>query len=144
MPVPRVEVELSIKSPPEPIYRVLEDAERFPEFMSSVEAIRVRERGPDYAITEWIARLRGARFRWVERDEFRENRIDYRQLEGDLRQFEGSWVLEPENGFTRVRLVTDFEFGLPMLSSLLNPVAKVTLRDNALAMLEAIRTQVEG
>lgn len=142
--MPRVEVELAIKSPPEPIFAVLADSERFPDFMTSVESIRVLERGSDYTVTEWVARLRGARFRWVERDEFRENRIDYRQIEGDLKQFEGAWELYPEAGTTRVRLITDFEFGLPMLSSLLNPVAKVTLRDNALAMLEAIRSRVEA
>ncbi|MGC8487754.1 MAG: type II toxin-antitoxin system RatA family toxin [Clostridia bacterium] len=142
--MPRVEVELSIKSPSAPIYEVLAASERFPEFMKSVESIRVVDRGDGFAITEWVARLRGARFRWVERDDFRENRIDYQQLEGDLKQFEGAWELYPEDGGTRVRLVTDFEFGLPMLSSLLNPVAKVTLRDNALAMLEAIRSRVES
>jgi ribosome-associated toxin RatA of RatAB toxin-antitoxin module len=142
--MPRVEVEVHIKSPPAPIYAVLADFERFPDFMQSVDSVRVLERGDGYTVTEWVARLRGARFRWVERDEFHDQRIDYRQTEGDLKQFEGAWELIEEDGGTRVRLTTLFEFGLPMLSSLLNPVARVALRDNALAMLEAVRIRVEA
>jgi coenzyme Q-binding protein COQ10 len=142
--MPRVEVELWMKSPPEPIYRLLADMERFPEFMHSVESLTVLERGDAFTVTEWVARLQGARFRWVERDEFEPNRITFRQVSGDLKQFEGAWELEPDGEGTRVRLVTEFEFGMPMLAALLNPVARVALRDNGMAMLRAVRDQVEG
>lgn len=141
--MPRVEVELWMKSPPEPIYRLLSDMERFPQFMRSVESLTVLERGEGYTVSEWVARLQGARFRWVERDQFEPDRITYKQQSGDLKQFEGAWELMPEGEGTRVRLITEFEFGMPMLAALLNPVARVTLRDNAMAMLRAVREQVE-
>ena len=142
MELPRVEVEQVLPARLEEVYQVLRDMERFPEFMKSVESITVRERGTDYTVTEWIARLQGARFRWVERDQFLPERIVYRQVEGDLKTFEGEWRLSSEGQATRVTLVTDFEFGIPMLSQLLNPVAKVAIRENARAMLDAIARQV--
>jgi coenzyme Q-binding protein COQ10 len=142
MALPRVEVEQVLPADPAHVYQVLRDMERFPDFMKSVESITVRERGDDYTVTEWVARLQGARFRWVERDTFLPERIVYRQVEGDLKTFEGEWRLEPDGNGTRVTLVTDFEFGIPMLSQLLNPVAKVAIRENARAMLDAIARQV--
>ena len=137
--MPRVEVAHVVPADQDRVYQVLCDMERFPEYMPALESLKVLERGDDYTITEWVARLQGARFRWVERDEFRPGRIDYRQLVGDLKTFEGWWSLEeaPEGG-TEVTLVTDFEFGIPMLSALLNPVARVALRENSRSMLASI------
>jgi coenzyme Q-binding protein COQ10 len=140
--MPRVEVVQVVPARPEHVYAMLQDMERFPQYMSAMESLRVLERGEGYTVTEWVARLQGARFRWIERDEFSPGRIDYRQLHGDLRKFEGYWtVVEEPAGGTQVTLVTDFEFGMPMLSALLNPVARVALRENARAMLAAIADQ---
>jgi coenzyme Q-binding protein COQ10 len=136
--MPRVEVERVVPAPPDRVYAVLSDMERFPQFMKSVESLTVRERGDGYTVTEWVARLQGARFRWVERDEFYPGRIVYNQIEGDLRVFRGEWRVEPAEGGTRVVLVTEFEFGMPMLSQLLNPLARMAVRENAEAMLAAI------
>lgn len=136
--MPRVDVERVVAAPPDRVYAVLADMERFPQFMKNVESLTVRERGDGYTVTEWVARLQGARFRWVERDEFYPGRIVYNQIEGDLRVFRGEWRVEPAEGGTRVVLVTEFEFGMPMLAQLLNPLARIAVRENAEAMLAAI------
>jgi coenzyme Q-binding protein COQ10 len=140
--MPTVDVEMTVPGPPERVMALLADMERFPAFMANLESVTVRERGEGYTISEWVARLQGARFRWVERDEFGADRITFRQVEGDLRRFEGEWVVEPAEGGTRVRFVTTFEFGMPMLATLLNPVAKIALRENGRAMLAAIAAEL--
>ena len=52
-------------------------------------------------------------------------------------------ALSPVDGGTQVEFVTEFEFGIPMLSSMLNPVAKMALKSNSRAMLEAIGEQFQ-
>jgi len=144
--MPSVEVREVVPASPDHVFRVLSDMAAFPRFMKTVESITIMERGDGYTLSEWVAKLQGARFRWVERDEFypAEGRITYHQVKGDLKSFQGYWALTPtSDGQTEVTLVTEFEFGIPMLASLLNPVAKIAIRDNARAMLQAIREELQ-
>lgn len=142
--MPVVEVRQVISASPHSIYAVLSDMVSFPKFMKSVESIEILERGEGFTRSQWVARLQGARFRWVEKDVFYPEswRITYHQTEGDLRVFEGHWQLQEVESGTEVTLVTEFEFGIPMLASLLNPVAKLAIRDNAKSMVKAIAQQV--
>lgn len=138
--MPTVEVAERVPATAQALFAILSDMSRFPEFMPSVEEITILERGPDTTVSRWVTRLQGARFRWVERDRFypAEGRITYEQIEGDLKRFQGFWQLEPEADGCRVRLVTEFEFGMPMLAALLNPVASLAIRDNARGMIRAL------
>lgn len=141
--MPHLEVAREVPGRASMVYDLLSNMERFPDFMENLESVRVVERGEGYTVSEWVARLQGARFRWTERDEFLPGRIVYHQIKGDLKQFEGEWIVEqvgPDT--TRVVLITDFEFGIPMLAALLNPVAKMALRENSKAMLKAIGEQL--
>lgn len=144
--MPTVEVQQTIRASIEEVYAVVSDMASYPKFMKTVKAITIRERGDGYTISDWEARLQGARFHWVEKDEFypEQYRITYDQTEGDLRVFRGYWQLQPDVEGTRVILVTEFEFGVPMLSSLLNPVAKVAIKDNAKSMLDGIEKEIRA
>ncbi|PSR21727.1 MAG: cyclase [Sulfobacillus acidophilus] len=138
--MPIVEVKHLVKAPIDAVYQLVADQESYPQFMKAMESIRVLERGDGYTLTEWIARLQGARFRWIERDLYypAQHRITYDQTEGDLKVFRGYWELTEVPEGTQVVLVTEFEFGIPMLAAMLNPVAKMALRNNSKDMLEAI------
>lgn len=142
--MPTVEVNQVVSAPIDAVYRVVTKMEDYPRFMKTIKAIRVLEQGEGYTVSDWDARLQGARFHWVEKDLFypAEYRITYDQIEGDLKVFRGYWQLEAVPEGTRVTLVTEFEFGVPMLSSLLNPVAKVAIKDNAKSMLNGIAKEI--
>jgi coenzyme Q-binding protein COQ10 len=144
--MPVVEVRQVVAAPIDGVYQLVSDMASYPKFMDSVESIDILERGANYTLSQWVARLQGARFRWVEKDWFFPDtyRITYNQIEGDLKVFRGHWALRPVETGTEVELVTEFEFGLPMMAPLLNPVAKVALGSNARAMLRAIGRQFTG
>ncbi len=144
--MPVVEVRHVVPAPIDMVYAVVSDQESYPKFMKTMESVKVLERGDDYTLTEWIARLQGARFRWVEKDVYHPSqyRIDYDQTEGDLKVFRGYWALTEVTEGTEVLFVTEFEFGIPMLSAMLNPVAKMALRSNSEAMLSAIAARFKG
>jgi len=122
------------------------DVESFPEYMNDVVSVKIIEAGENWQIQKWDARVRGVPFRWTEKNvhDLPARRIDYRQTEGDLKQFEGSWTFREVDGGTEVTLTCDFEFGMPMVASLLNPVAKLLLRDNLVSMLDGVSKKAQG
>lgn len=132
-----------VDAAPNAIWQILTDMEAFPRYMDAVERVTVVERGDGYTITDWVTRMEGRPFRWQERDDFypEQGRIDYHLTQGDLRKFEGMWQLDPPHGETgpcTVTLTVTFEFGLPMLQAMLNPVARIVLRRNMTSMLEGL------
>jgi len=144
--MPFVEVTRILPLARDEAFAVVAAMERFPEFMPDVIAVEMLKREGNRTETSWVTRLKGSTFRWVEEDLFypEEGRIEYRLLRGDLRRFEGAWVLVPAARGTAVTLTVDFEFGVPMLSGLLNPIAKVLIEKNVVGMLEALQSAAES
>lgn len=144
--MPKVEVSTLIRGPRAEVYKLASDMARFPEFMEDVDEVTVLERSGNETVTQWVTRLAGRRFAWKERDIFDDENfhIRYQQIEGDLKKFEGEWILEETPEGTKVTLTVDFEIGIPMFAGILEPIAKAKVRENAAAMLEGIRKQIEG
>ncbi len=138
--MPYVEVTRTVKADPAEVFAALSDMESFPRFMDNVNEVKVLRREGNTTESSWHVTLQGAPFRWVEADVFlpEEGRITYRQLSGDLKKFEGEWRIAAADGGASVTLTTDFEFGMPMIAGLFNPVARLILRRNAEQMLEAL------
>ena len=142
--MPVVEVVETIPAPIHALWDIVNDVESFPRLMEHVRSLRILERGDGYRLTEWHVELKGCLMRWVEREELypAKFRIEYRQLEGELAQFEGFWQLEPlPDGSTRVVLSVLFDIGIPMLSEMLNPVAQRAIQDNSRRMLLSVATE---
>lgn len=142
-----VEVSLQVAAPIERIWNILCHMETFPQKMKNVEKVEVLEQGPDWTVTAWRAKIQGGIFQWRERDVFDavRHQIRYDQISGDLRIFRGEWRLEAlVDNLTQVTLLTEFEFGMPMLAPILNPVARMAIRENATTMLQAIGKLAEN
>lgn len=144
--MPRVEVTRVVGAPIDQVYRVCKDSESFPRFMPSVISVTTVEQGDGWALMAWVTKLQGRTFRWTERDEYDDSgrHITYKQVSGDLKQFEGEWLLGEEGGATRVTLTCEFDFGIPVISALLNPVATLAIRSNVEGMLEGIQREAGG
>lgn len=143
--MPLVEVKQTVQGQASEVYELIKNMESYPQFMPSLSDVQVIEQGDNWTITAWNSTLNGMSFKWKERDEFDDAacRIRYAQTEGDLKKFEGEWIVEQDGEHTHITLTVDFEFGVPMLSALLNPVAKVKLRQNGESMLQAIKQRFE-
>jgi ribosome-associated toxin RatA of RatAB toxin-antitoxin module len=142
--MPLVEVAETIPAPVDRVWEVVNDVESYPRLMEHVRSMTVVERGENYRLTEWHVELKGCLMRWLEREELQPDRyrIEYRQIEGELAEFEGYWQLEPlTESSTRVVLTVRFEIGIPMLSEMLNPVAERAIRDNSRNMLLSLATE---
>ncbi|MDU2064785.1 MAG: aromatase/cyclase [Sporomusaceae bacterium] len=144
--MPCVKVSQEIAASPQELYLVLSDMEKYPEFMPNLVRVTILEKRKPITISQWVSNVDGRMICWTERDLFREEiwRIEYEQIAGDLKRFQGAWQLcEQENG-TLVELTVDFEFGIPMLAGLLHPLLKYKVKENSQLMLAAVKKRLEG
>ena len=56
---------------------------------------------------------------------------------------EGAWTIVEQADGCEVTLAVDFEFGIPMIAGLLNPILKKKVRENSENMLNSIKEQIE-
>lgn len=143
--MPYVEVSLPVKSEPAKVYPILKEMEKYPEFMEDLVSVEVVERRENSTVTKWVSNVDGRIIKWTEVDTFNDEdmHITYRQIEGDLKKFEGEWVLNQIEEGTEIKLTVDFEFGIPMIAGLLNPILKKKVKDNSMNMLQAIKERLE-
>ncbi|MEM5770982.1 MAG: SRPBCC family protein [Bacillota bacterium] len=143
--MPYVEVSKVVNVPKSEVYEILKEMEKYPQFMKDLKSVKVLERHANTTLTQWETKIMGNTIKWVEKDIFDDenHHISYHQRSGDLHKFEGEWILKEEAGGTRVTLTVDFEIGVPMLAGLLNPVAKLMIKDNCENMLNALKLKTE-
>ena len=141
MIMPFVKSDILIKGGKNAIYQVIQNMEDYPRFMESLVSVTVLERGKNYDISHWVSNVDGRKIVWTERDDFypEDFKITYQQTDGDLKKMEGVWELND----VRVSLTVDFEFGIPMIAGLLNPLLVRKVRENSEAMLAAVKGQIE-
>ncbi|MDL2280292.1 SRPBCC family protein [Selenomonadales bacterium OttesenSCG-928-I06] len=144
--MPYVEVKMPVKGSKAEIYPILKQMEKFPEYMQDLVSVEVVERKDNTTITKWVSNVDGKTIKWTEFDTFddHEMHISYKQIEGDLKKMEGEWLLTETPEGTEITLTVDFEFGVPMIAPLLNPILKRKVKDNSINMLTAIKEKIEN
>lgn len=143
--MPYVEVTLPVRCNREEIYPILKKMEQYPDFMEDLVSVTVIERNGNTTVTKWVSNVDGRIIKWTELDTFDDENlhIAYSQIEGDLKKMQGEWILTPVPEGTEIKLTVDFEFGIPMIAGLLNPILKKKVRLNSENMLKAIKERVE-
>ncbi|MGI8806998.1 MAG: type II toxin-antitoxin system RatA family toxin [Acidimicrobiales bacterium] len=136
-----VRLELSIPSRrPAAVYVTLADFGRYAEFAPAVRSVVVTHAGDRTTVSRWEVNFRKGILRWVEEDTFDpdEHRIAFRQLEGDIALFEGSWHCTAAGEGTRITFDARLDMGIPSLADALEPIAARTLVDNTVAIVSGI------
>jgi len=142
--MPTIDVTEVIAAPVDRVWDLINDVESYPRFMEHVRSLKVLEQGPDYRISAWEIDCKGFIMRWTEREELFADRYrtEYRNIDGDLEVFEGSWQLEALDAETsKASLTVRFEIGVPMLCEMLNPVAERAIRANSQMMLGSLASE---
>ncbi len=143
--MPYVETKTVIRGDGRKIYDIISDMAAYPNFMKDLVSVEILERGENTTVSHWVSNVDGRRIVWTERDTFYpdELKITYAQTEGDLKKMEGQWLIVPCEGGCEVTLAVDFEFGIPMIAGLLNPILKKKVRENSENMLNSVKEQIE-
>lgn len=143
--MPYVESKAVIRGDSKKIYDIISNMVAYPDFMHDLVSVEILEKGENYTISHWVSNVDGRKIIWTERDVFypKDLKITYAQTEGDLKKMEGQWLIVPHGESCEVILSVDFEFGIPMIAGLLNPILKKKVRENSENMLNSIKTQIE-
>ncbi|MGM1060530.1 type II toxin-antitoxin system RatA family toxin [Saccharothrix sp. Mg75] len=113
------------------VFDTLADFRHYAELVDVVRSVEMDRPGDGTARSHWVVEFRNGLLQWTEDDWFRrdELRLDFNQTDGDFDEFHGGWVLEPTPEGVKTALIADFDFGVPSLASIVEPVAERVLTD---------------
>ncbi|MEU2506622.1 SRPBCC family protein [Streptomyces sp. NPDC007863] len=104
---------------------------RYPELVPVVRSVTVHEINAEMETSEWEVYFRNGILRWTESDHFRPEDLSivFNQLEGDFDAFAGSWQISGTADGCRVDFRAEFDFGIPSLAGILDPVAQRVIKE---------------
>ncbi|MGW1493537.1 type II toxin-antitoxin system RatA family toxin [Streptomyces sp. NPDC002402] len=113
-------------------YRRIAKFEKYPDFVDEVRSVVVHENnGGEPLVSEWDIFFRNGPLRWSEVDYFQPElrKIVFEQTSGDFDVFRGSWRVEPIADGCEVTFEATFDFGIPSLAGVLEPIATKVLKE---------------
>jgi ribosome-associated toxin RatA of RatAB toxin-antitoxin module len=122
------------------VYAALADFERYPVLCEAVQSVAVTERSGNLTVSRWEVTFRAGLLCWTEQDTFDPGAltITFRQLEGDIAVFDGSWQCVDAAEGSEVVFSASLDMGIPSLADALEPIAARTLIDNIISIVRGL------
>ena len=127
------------------VYATLADFERYPELSEAVRSVAVTEVSENLTVSSWEVTFRAGLLRWTEEDTFDPGAlsITFRQLEGDIALFDGSWTCLAAAQGSEIVFSARLDMGIPSLADALEPIAARTLTDNIVSIVRGLTGSAE-
>jgi ribosome-associated toxin RatA of RatAB toxin-antitoxin module len=131
--VRRVELQAVIRAVPAVVVfdRILR-FDRYPDLAPHVQSTTVHATVPEpVGRSSWELHFRSGLLRWTEEEHFRRDllRLEFSQVSGDFDEFGGCWALTADGADTRLHFCADFDFGIPSLEGILDPIAERVIKE---------------
>ena len=122
------------------VYQTLVDFERYPELSDAVRSVAVTKVSENLTVSSWEVTFRAGLLRWTEEDTFDPGAlsITFRQLEGDIALFDGSWECVEAAQGSEIVFSARLDMGIPSLADALEPIAVRTLIDNIVSIVRGL------
>ena len=122
------------------VYATLADFERYPELCDAVKSVAVTAVSENRTVSRWEVAFRAGLLRWTEEDTFDPDAlsITFRQLEGDVAVFEGSWQCVDVAQGSEIVFSARLDMGIPSLADALEPIAVRTLIENTVSIVRGL------
>ncbi|MFD4528583.1 type II toxin-antitoxin system RatA family toxin [Streptomyces sp. NPDC058470] len=114
------------------VYDSVRRWERYPDLAPHVNTTTVHATYPaENASSSWELHFRSGLLRWTESDVFvpEQGEIRFEQTDGDFDSFVGTWSLLQDGADVAVRFTADFDFGIPSLEGILDPIAERVIKE---------------
>ncbi|MEI5524965.1 SRPBCC family protein [Streptomyces brasiliscabiei] len=113
------------------VYDRVKEFARYPDLAPVVRSVTVHEISEAEETSDWEVYFRNGILRWTESDHLdRQNlTITFTQLDGDFETFAGTWRITAAPGEVRVGFGAEFDFGIPSLAGILDPVAERVIKE---------------
>jgi ribosome-associated toxin RatA of RatAB toxin-antitoxin module len=135
----RLRLHVPLK-PASDVYRTLADFARYPELCDAVQSVALIAASENRAVSRWEVNFRAGLLRWTEEDVFDPGAlsITFRQLEGDIAVFDGSWKCVDTAQGSEILFSARLDMGIPSLADALEPIAVRTLIDNIASIVRGL------
>jgi ribosome-associated toxin RatA of RatAB toxin-antitoxin module len=136
-----VVLDFLIPQPADWVYEVISDFPSYEIYADAVKKVEIYNVESNTCESFWEVKFRDGLLRWHEQDTFfpHERRIAFRQTQGDLAVFEGSWQAHVRtDNETVLTFSARLDLGLPQLEKLLEPIAEQTLRENITSIVNGL------
>jgi len=122
------------------VYATLADFERYPTLCEAVQKVAVTEVSEHLTVSRWEVTFRAGLLCWTEEDTFDPGAltITFRQLEGDVAVFDGSWQCVDAARGSEVLFSATLDLGIPSLADALEPIAARTLIANIVSIVRGL------
>jgi ribosome-associated toxin RatA of RatAB toxin-antitoxin module len=135
----RIRLQVPHKSASD-VYATLANFERYPILCAAVQNVAVTEVSENLTLSHWEVTFRAGLLRWTEEDAFDPGAltITFRQLDGDIAVFDGSWQCVDAGPGSEVLFSARLDMGIPSLADALEPIAARTLIDNIVSIVRGL------
>lgn len=140
--MPGASRSIVINAPPEKLFDIICQYEKYPEFLSEVKKIRVLERKGNTVKVEYQVDVIKTIHYTILVTEDRPKRMSWTFVEGEvMKDNKGSWVLEPEGeGRTKATYTVELALGALVPKAIVNTLAEGSLPK----MLESFKRRAES
>ncbi|QNP68952.1 SRPBCC family protein [Streptomyces roseirectus] len=109
----------------------VKDFAAYPALSPVVRSVRVTRADAGTEHSEWEVYFRNGVLRWSETDTFDRAglTIAFAQDDGDFAEFSGVWRIRGDGEDSLIDFFTEFDFGIPSLAGILDPVAERVFRE---------------
>ena len=119
----------------------ISDFARYPELVDVVRSVAVHPPTADgLEHSDWEVYFRNGILRWSEADrkDGSSHCIVFEQTDGDFDSFHGSWSVAPAGNGCAVTFETEFDFGIPSLAGILDPIAERVFKETIARVLTGL------
>ena len=133
------------RKPASHVYATLADFERYPRLCEAVQNVTVTGVSEHLTVSHWEVTFRAGLLRWTEEDTFDPGAltITFRQLDGDIAVFDGSWQCSDTAQGSEIVFCARLDMGIPSLADALEPIAVRTLIDNIVSIVRGLVGRAE-
>lgn len=109
----------------------IRDFSRYPDYTDVVRSVTVGRITHGEETSDWEVSFRNGILRWSESDRFdpEAGTIFFEQTDGDFAELAGSWRVSGDGEDSLVTFSTEFDFGIPSLAGILDPVAERVFKE---------------
>lgn len=119
--------------------------DRYPQLAPHVRSTTVHQSVPGASgRSSWELHFRSGLLQWTEREGFLRDELTltFEQTSGDFDVFSGHWKLRQSGPDTEVHFHADFDFGIPSIEGILDPIAERVIKETVAWVLVGMFDEV--
>jgi len=135
----------TIPFPAPTVFGIARQVTRFPEVIPNLDQVTIDEDlGAGRVVSSWEAEFSVGplkkQVKWTERDHWDEQALTctFELVEGDMKEYSGSWTFTPNGDGCDVVLTVQFVLGINMLGPMIDKIVNQLMQQNCDELLEGL------